>query len=64
MIVIMGVSGVGKSTVGRLVTERLGLPFVATGRARAGEGRAGRRCNFAGRHGGQGGRRRPVPARL
>ena len=27
-IIIMGVSGAGKSTVGRLVAERLGLPFI------------------------------------
>lgn len=28
IIVVMGVSGVGKTTIGRLLAERLGLPFI------------------------------------
>ena len=33
IVVVMGVSGAGKSTIGKLLAERLGVPFLEIGRA-------------------------------
>lgn len=47
VIALDGPSGVGKSTVGRLVAERLGLPYLDTGAMYRAVGLAARRAGIA-----------------